>query len=350
MRLLITGGLGFLGHHICEHFLRSTDAEIVILDKMTYASSGFDRLRDIAAFDDKRVRVIGCDLGQSIPEGVSREVGDVDYVIHAAAETHVDNSITDPLPFYMSNVIGTHHLLIWLRSKLQGLKRVFIVSTDEVYGPAQFGEDVSGFDEHAPFRPANPYAASKAGEESVAMSYANTFKIPTTICTTMNLIGERQHFEKMVPKCIRAALLGETMTIHADPTCTRSGTRFYLHCRTYAHALGFLIERDGQHQLARDASPFMRKEAETELPIKIHVCGEREISNLDLAQMIAGYVGKPLRCELTSWHQSRPGHDLRYAMQDKLIRDLGWQRPMNLEQSLEKTVRWYLDNPKWLGL
>lgn len=333
MRLLITGGLGFLGHHIIEHFLRVTDFEIVILDKMTYASNGFDRLRDIQAFDDKRVRVIGCDISQPIPEGVSHEVGPIDYVIHAAAETHVDNSIVDPLPFIQSNVIGTHHLLWWLRS-IKSLKRAFLISTDESYGPASLDDKKNAFDEEARFRPANPYAAAKAGGECIAMAYANTYKIPITITSTMNLIGERQHFEKFVPLVIRKTLLGHSVSIHSDASRTRSGTRFYLHCRTFAHALGFLIEESKSRVM----------------PLKIHVCGEREISNLDLAQMIAGFLGKPLHYELVSFHESRPGHDLAYRMRDDLIRELGWQRPMGLEASLEKTVKWYIANPKWLGL
>ena len=200
-----------------------------------------------------------------------REIGEVDYVIHAAAETHVDNSIIDPLPFLQSNVIGTHHLLMWMRS-LKTLRRAFLVSTDEVYGPAQFGDDVAGFDEQAPFRPANPYAAAKAGGECVAMAYANTYKLPITIVNTMNLVGERQHHEKMVPKCIRAALLGELLMIHADPTRTFSGTRFYLHCRTYAHALNFLIDFDQKPGL--DSPSEIQQHG---MPRKIHVCGEREI-------------------------------------------------------------------------
>lgn len=122
MKILVTGGLGFLGHHIVESLLKTTAAEIIVLDKMTYASSGFDRLRDIQAFDDARISVLGCDLSQPIPEGVAREVGEVDCIIHAAAETHVDNSIVDPLPFLMSNVICTHHLLWWMRS-LKSLRR-----------------------------------------------------------------------------------------------------------------------------------------------------------------------------------------------------------------------------------
>lgn len=347
-RLLLTGGAGFLGHHICEHLLKNTDFELVILDKLTYASSGFDRLRDIKAYDDKRVRLLGCDLSQPIPEGVKREIGEVDYIIHAAAESHVDNSIIDPLPFLMSNTIGTHHLL-WYARELKRLRRVFCVSTDEVYGPASW--DHPGNVPTDPFRPANPYAAAKAGGECVAMAYANTYRLPVTIVNTMNLIGERQHFEKYVPLVIRKVLSGEVLNIHADPGKTRSGTRFYIHCRNYASALLFLMERDYRLRataLGNGQPPDASAEQHT--PLKIHVSGEREISNLDLAQMIAGFVGKPLNYELVDFHSSRPGHDLRYALDGNEIRAMGWEQPLDIERSLEKTVRWFLDNPKWLGV
>lgn len=332
MKILVTGGCGFLGHHVVEHLLKNTGAEVVVLDKLTYASNGFDRLRDISVFDDRRVRVIGCDLGQPIPAGVAQEIGNVDYVFHAAAETHVDNSIIDPLPFLQSNVIGTHHLLTWLRGS-SSVRRAFLVSTDEVYGPASW--DSPGNTEGDPFRPANPYAAAKAGGECVAMAYANTYKLPLTIVNTMNLVGERQHHEKFVPLVIRRVLQEEKVLIHADPTRTRSGTRFYIHCRNYASALAYLMDR-----CANDH----------DMPLKIHVAGEREISNLDLAQMIAKFVGKPLNYELVDFHSSRPGHDLRYALDATKIRQMGWEQPLDIEQSLEKTVAWYLKNPRWLGL
>lgn len=285
-RLLITGGCGFLGSHLVEHFLKTTDYEIVILDKLTYASNGFDRLRDIrfidarfepalrAAHDHPRVKVIGCDLSQPIPEGVRQEVGAIDYVIHAAAETHVDNSIVDPMPFIQSNVLGTHHLLWWLKQFEQ--KRIFLVSTDEVYGPAAW--DSPGNVETDPFRPANPYAAAKAGGEAIGMAYANTYKLPITIVNTMNLYGERQHHEKFIPLVIRRALLGEKVLIHADPSKTKSGTRFYIHCRNYASALAWLIKApDEWDQRARD---LLRRGASVKvlpMPLKLHVSGEREI-------------------------------------------------------------------------
>ncbi len=356
MRLLITGGCGFLGHHITEHFLKTTDADIVILDKLSYASSGFDRLRDIDAYDDKRVHVLGCDLSGPIPDGISREIGEIDYVIHAAAETHVDNSIVDPLPFLQSNVLGTHHLLWWLRG-VKSLRRAFLVSTDEVYGPAAW--DAPGNVETDSFRPANPYAAAKAGGEAIGMAYANTYKLPVTIVNTMNLYGERQSTpvcqEKFMPMVIRRVLLGEKVLIHADPTCTRSGTRFYIHCRNYASALAFLIAADEgpeMEQWSRETgvNVTMGGQIVCPMPLKIHVAGEREISNLDLAQMIAGFIGRPLNYALVDFHSSRPGHDLRYALDDSKIRRMGWKQPVDIEASLKKTVRWYLSNPKWLGL
>lgn len=340
MRILITGGCGFLGSHLVEHFMKTTDYEVVVLDKLTYASNGYDRLRDVRAgllqscskpleaakhWDD-RVRVFNADLAQPLPPGLVQEVGTIDYIIHAAAESHVDNSIKDPLPFLMSNVIGTHHLLM---SRIAAYaRRVFIVSTDEVYGPASWEQQ--GFDEEDRFRPANPYAASKAGAECVAFAYANTYRLPITIVNTMNLIGERQHPEKFVPLVIRKVLNGETVQIHADPDKTRAGTRFYLHCRTFANALAWLITTDGA------------------CPQKLHVCGEVELSNLELATTIADLVGKPLQYELVDFHSSRPGHDLRYAMNDAYIQLLGWRRPMGIMDSLKKTVEWYLDNPRWL--
>jgi len=379
-RILVTGGCGFLGSHLVEHFLKTTEAEIVILDKLSYASSGFDRLRDIEVHGDRgvhdhvRVKVLGCDLAQPVPEGIAAEIGAIDYVVHAAAETHVDNSIVDPLPFLQSNVIGTHHLLMFART-LKSLRRIFLVSTDEVYGPAKFGDDVVGFDEDAPFRPANPYAAAKAGSEAIGMAYANTYKLPVTIVNTMNLYGERQHPEKFIPLVIRRVFEGEKVLIHADPTKTRSGTRFYIHCRNFASALLFLIEQDRRCAFTcphgsrctlpadhlTDSRPHNHNHHDCDcnepdtprpMPLKIHVAGEREISNLDLAQMIAGFVGKPLHYELVDFHSSRPGHDLRYALDDTMIRKKGWHQPLDTLQSLERTVQWYLrdNNRRWLYL
>jgi dTDP-D-glucose 4,6-dehydratase len=146
----------------------------------------------------------------------------------------------------------------------------------------------------------------------------------------MNLIGERQHPEKFIPKVIRNVLRGEVIQIHADATCTTAGSRFYIHCRNMADAVLFLLERG---QIKRD---------------KVNIVGEKEIDNLVLAQFIAKTIGKPLKYEMVDFHSSRPGHDLRYALNGKKLKEMGWKPPINLENSLEKTIRWYLDSPHWL--
>ena len=158
-KILITGGCGFIGHHFVEHLLKNTTQEIVIFDKLTYASEGFTRLRDIDAYDDKRVMIVALDFTKEIPIGVTKEIGTVDYIMHMGAETHVDNSITDPAPFVFSNVIGTMRMLDYART-LKGLKKFVYFSTDEVFGPAPEGAAYKEWDR---YNSTNPYAASKAG-------------------------------------------------------------------------------------------------------------------------------------------------------------------------------------------
>lgn len=334
MRILITGGCGFLGSHVVEYLVADPSATLVILDKLTYASAGWARLRAIGADQHPRVTVIGCDLATPIPEGVDREIGPIDYVLHTAAETHVDRSIVDPLPFIQSNVVGTHHLLTWARTRPE-LRRLIMVSTDEVYGPA--GWDHPGFTEDARMAPGNPYAASKAGAEMLVGAYSNTFGLRTAILTTMNLFGERQHAEKFIPLVIRRVLAGERIHIHADATRARAGTRFYLHARSYAEALAWFMFQDETERVP-------------ERHLKLHIAGELEVSNLALAEQIAALVGRPLDAELVDFHSSRPGHDLRYALDDRAAIVRGWRPSHAFADRLAQTVRWYLDpaNAAWL--
>jgi dTDP-D-glucose 4,6-dehydratase len=157
MRILVTGGCGFIGHHLVEHIIKNTDWDIVILDKLTYASQGFDRLKDISVFDDKRVTIYTVDFNHKLDDVLINELGDIDYIVHMGAETHVDNSITDPEPFVMANVVGTMRILELAR-KLKPKKMIYF-STDEVFGDASRGE---AFKEWDRYNSKNPYAASKA--------------------------------------------------------------------------------------------------------------------------------------------------------------------------------------------
>jgi dTDP-glucose 4,6-dehydratase len=326
-KILITGGCGFIGHHFVEHLIKHTDWDLIIVDKLNYASTGFDRLRDIECFNEKRVLLLSSDFSQPLPDGVKQEIGLVDYIIHMGAETHVDNSITNPEPFVISNVVGTLHMLNFAREQ-KNLRKMIYFSTDEVFGPAPNGVAYKEWDR---YNSSNPYAATKAGGEELCLAFANTYKLPITITHTMNVFGERQHHEKFIPMIIKKSLLGEKVTIHSDATRTIPGSRFYIHARNVAGAVMFLLDK-GQ---VRD---------------KYNVVGEKEVNNLEMAQFIANVVGKPLHYELVDFHSSRPGHDLRYALDGTKMKDMGWQLPVSFEDSLEKTVKWSLANPKWLGI
>lgn len=325
-RVLITGICGFIGHHIAEHLLINTDWDIVGLDKLSYASNGFDRLRHAIGHPNDRVMLFSTDFTQALPCGLIKEIGEVDYILHLGAETHVDNSITNPEPFVLANVVGTMRVLDYAR-KLPNLKKFLYFSTDEIFGPAYNGTSYKEWDR---YNSTNPYSASKAGGEELCLAYSNTYKIPLIITHTMNAFGERQHPEKFIPMIINKVLKGETVTIHSDPSKLKAGSRFYIHCRNIASAILHLLENS---DAVRD---------------KFNIVGEREVNNLDMAKFIANVLKLELHYEMVDFHSSRPGHDLRYALDGTKMKELGWHVPKNFEESLEKTIRWYLDNPKWL--
>lgn len=324
-KIIITGGCGFIGSHVVEHFLKNTNWEICILDKLTYASRGFERIRDINAYHEDRVLLLTTDITREIPEGILHEVRGANWLFHLAAETHVDNSILDPKPFVMSNLLGTFNILEFVK-KLPNLKGMLYMSTDEVFGPASAYD---AFNEWDRYNCTNPYSATKAGAEELCLAYANTYSLPIFIVHTMNVFGERQHPEKFIPMCIRKILRDETVTIHSDITETISGSRFYIHARNFANAAHFLLGK------------FERRQ-------KYNIVGECEIKNYVLAQTIAEIMGKKLHFEMVNFHESRPGHDLRYALDGSKMAAMGWRVPMTFRESFERTIKWTLDNPRWL--
>jgi dTDP-glucose 4,6-dehydratase len=326
MKILITGGCGFIGHHFVEHIFKNTDWEIIVIDRLSYASNGFERLRDTDTLNHPRVKVFTCDLILPISEGLIKEIGDIDYIVHMAAETHVDNSIKNPQLFLDNNIKSTFNLLEYSRNHLPNLKNFFYFSTDEVFGPALGDTLYKEWDRH---NPTNPYSASKSAAEQICIAYENTYKTPLMIVNVMNAFGERQHVEKFIPLCIKKLLNNDKIYIHCYPDKKKSGTRFYIHGRNIAAAVLFLIKNG-------------------KIGEKYNISGEKEVSNLEMAQLIAKFMNKELEYEMVDFHSDRPGHDLRYGLDGSKLFNMGFELPLNFEESLRKTVEWTLENKKWL--
>lgn len=333
MRAAITGGCGFVGHHLVEHFLKNTDYEIVVLDSLSYAASGYDRLRDIGCFSEDRVRVFSVNLSEPLSCGVIKEIGRVDFIANLASESHVDRSISQPVEFIKNNVMLTVNVLEWART-VSGLKKFLQFSTDEVFGPAP--EDVF-FKEGDAHNPGNPYSASKSAQEAICSAYANTYGLPAIITNTMNIFGERQHPEKFIPLVIKKIRDGEEVTVHSDHTGTIAGSRFYIHARNVADAVLFILNNDVECLSKKSTSAG-----------KYNIVGEREIDNLTLARTIAEIMNAPLNFKMVDFHSSRPGHDLRYALNGIKMSTMGWAPPASLHESLEKVVKWGFEHPEWL--
>jgi dTDP-glucose 4,6-dehydratase len=338
-RVLLTGIDGFIGHHLAEAILKETDWEIVGMSRIDGAST----LHRLTEMDEwlsgrdfhSRVDFVFHDLRAPINEYTRKRIGKIDYILHLAASTHVDRSIECPMEFVQDNVVGTCNLLDFART-LDDLKLCIYFSTDEVFGPAPDGVQYKEWDR---YHSGNPYSATKAAGEELTLAYANTYQLPAIISHTMNAFGERQHPEKFLPLCINKVLRGETIRIHSDRTCTKPGSRFYVHARNVASAVLFLMN----HPDVLKGDPAVPSRSG-----KYNIVGEKEVSNLELAEFVAQVIGKPLQYELVDFHSSRPGHDLRYALDGSKLREMGYEHPKTFEESLEKTIRWYLAHPEWL--
>jgi dTDP-glucose 4,6-dehydratase len=338
-RVLLTGGAGFIAHHVVEKLLKETDWDIVTLDRLDY-SGNLNRLADLLKDTPpevrKRVEIVFHDLRAELNPQIVGLLGDVNIVLHLAAGSHVDRSIEFPMEFIQDNVIGTANLLQYART-LPNLERFVYFSTDEVFGPAPKGVN---YKERDRYNSTNPYSASKAAAEEICVAFENTYKMPIYITHTMNVFGERQHPEKYIPMVIRKARDGEKVTIHSDATKTIPGSRHYIHAKDVADGLLFILglkeEQLSDYDYGGAKCP------------KFNLVGPEEINNLELAKLIADAQGKELNYELIDFHSSRPGHDLRYALSGEYMKSLGWEPKISLRERIKEVVDWTLENNRWL--
>jgi dTDP-glucose 4,6-dehydratase len=325
--VLLTGGAGFVGHHLLHHILSKTDYTVAVLDRLDLSGS-LSRIADVLSENpewEKRVTMVWHDLKAPLNTLVKTELGKVNYVLHVAAGSHVDRSIDYPLEFVMDNVVGTCNLLDYARN-LDSLEKFLYFSTDEVFGPAP---DTVRYVEWARYNSGNPYAATKAGAEELCLAFANTYSMPVFVTHTMNIFGIRQHPEKFIPMVVGRTLRGEKVYIHSNADCTEAGKRYYINTEDVANGILFLLDN-------------------AEMGDKYNLVGERELDNLQLAQMIASHVGKPLNYEMVDFHSSRPGHDLRYALNGDKMAKMGWAPEKPVDERLKEVVEWSLAHPNWI--
>jgi dTDP-glucose 4,6-dehydratase len=353
-RILVSGAGGFAGHHFLEHVLSVTDWDVIATDSFRHRGTT-DRIAQVLAGDPMprrvsmayrdwqyRTTVLTHDLTAPFSEQAQAAIAGrdgLDFLIGMASMSHVDTSITDPVRFCENNLavaLNTLELARQLRPKA-----VVMISTDEVYGPAEPGH---GHREWSTVLPSNPYAASKAAQEAVAISYWRTYGIPVIITNTMNLVGERQHPEKFIPKTLSAILNGTEAVIHGTPG--NIGSRHYLHARNMADAVVFLLK--GPYQPPAFPAHARPGHVTDDRPARFNIASADRIDNLTLAQMIAEAAGMPLRYRLEDFHSARPGHDPHYGLDPGKIGALGWKPPVPFRESLERTVRWTMRNPEWL--
>lgn len=330
-KVLLTGIGGFIGSHVLEHIMLTTDWNVVGIASWKHKGTP-ERVEEVMRPEWKnRLEIITHDLISPIPERTKARIGQVDYIINVASESHVDRSITDPVPFIQNNVNLALNMLEFAR---EVKPKVFIqISTDEVYGVAPDGVNHK---EWATMLPSNPYSASKACQEAIAISYWRTYGVPVVITNTMNNFGEMQDSEKYIAKVIKCITEDKVVPVHG--TAEHIGSRYYLHARNHADAVLFIV---------KNIKPEVYSE-DNLYPSRYNVVGDIELNNLEVAQRIAQFMGKELKYELTDFHGTRPGHDRRYALDGNKLKEAGWTPPLGFDESLQKYIDWTLMHPLWL--
>ncbi len=334
-RVLLTGAGGSIGVHFIAHILHNTDWEIVVTDSFRHKGE-FDRITRVCRNHPEwpgRIQTIIHDLVAPFTPREIDEIGHVDYVINLASLSDVQGSIDDPVPFALNNTALVLNMLEYARV---AKPEAFIqFSTDEVYGAAAIDQ---AHPEWATIMPSNVYAASKAAQEAYAIAYWRSYGVPVIITNTMNNFGEMQQPNKYPVKIQKAVENDEVVQVHSTAT-GEVGTRFYLHSRNAADAILFILQ---------NKKPTLHEAGHVDRPDRYNVVGDRQVSNLELAQVIAKLMGKELNYKLVNFHDSNPGHDSHYGLDGAKLRELGWQPPLDFEKSLKNTIEWQQRNSGWI--
>ena len=318
MKLLVTGGAGFIGSCFVRMALRENRAaRVVVYDKLTYAGN-LENLQPVAGRPE--FRFIQADICDGNAAGSALREESPDAIVHFAAESHVDRSIHSPAPVIETNFNGTFTLLEAARRF--GLQRFLHVSTDEVYGSIEEPLDA---DENYPVRASSPYSASKAGSDLLALSYFTTYKLNVTVTRASNNYGPYQFPEKLIPLMISNALEDKPLPIYGDGLQIRDWLYVEDHCRAIFAAL----------EKGRAGEVY-------------NVGGNCSLPNLEVVRRILKAAGKPET--LMTYVTDRPGHDRRYALtNDKLTRETGWRPQVNFDEGLAATIQWNRDNQDWVA-
>jgi len=338
MRILITGGAGFIGSALVRHLIRNTDHEVLNLDKLTYAGN-LESLTSIA--DNSRYEFVQADIVDHPTVSAILQRFQPHAIMHLAAESHVDRSIDGPSEFIQTNIVGTYSLLEAARAYWSGLSepqksafRFHHISTDEVYGDLHGVDDL--FTETTPYAPSSPYSASKAASDHLVRAWHRTYGLPVLLTNCSNNYGPYHFPEKLIPLVILNALAGKPLPVYGNGQQVRD----WLFVDDHARAL-------------------LKVVTEGVVGETYNIGGHNEQKNIDVVHGICTLLEelaphKPENvarfADLITFVQDRPGHDLRYAIDaGKIERDLGWVPEETFETGLRKTVQWYLDNLEWCG-
>ena len=333
MRILLTGGLGFIGSAVIRHLISDTEHEVLNIDCMTYAST-VESVQSVA--DSDRYSFAKVDITDAAALNEQFQTFKPNAVMHLAAESHVDRSIDGPGAFVQTNIVGTYNMLEAARALLDATPelaesfRFHHISTDEVFGA--LAVDDAPFNPDTPYSPRSPYSASKAASDHLVRAWGETFNLPVVLTNCSNNYGAFQFPEKLIPLTIIRALRGESLPVYG----TGENIRDWLLVDDHAKALVDVVERGtvGHTYL---------------------IGGDSEQTNLDVVQTICDLVDKRVggsepRRGLISFVSDRPGHDLRYAVDASVTKDeLGWAPSVTFEEGLAATVDWYIDNEWWWG-